>query len=95
MSGRIPNPQTGSIRASESVLKIPAFRRLWNAMSFSSFGDWRTPNRSKFQNEFTRKRATNGKLAVVLLTFIDNFGNKRIANRYLEAIRDFNKIQNP
>jgi len=40
MSGRIPNPQAGSIRASENVLKIPAFRRLWQAMSFSSFGDW-------------------------------------------------------
>ncbi|MGA0902030.1 MAG: dTMP kinase [Candidatus Nanopelagicaceae bacterium] len=40
MSGTIPNPQTGSIRASESVLRIPAFRRLWNAMAFSSFGDW-------------------------------------------------------
>jgi len=60
-----------------------------------TYGDWRTPNRSKFHNEFTRKRATNGKLTVLLLTFIDNFGNKRIANRYLEAIRDFNIIQNP
>lgn len=40
MSGAIPNPATSSIRASEHVLRIPAFRRLWNAMSFSSFGDW-------------------------------------------------------
>ena len=40
MSGDIPNPATRSIRASEHVLRIPAFRRLWNAMSFSSFGDW-------------------------------------------------------
>ncbi len=40
MSGTIPNPGTTSIRASESVLKISAFRRLWQAMSFSSFGDW-------------------------------------------------------
>ncbi|MFM8235287.1 MAG: dTMP kinase [Actinomycetota bacterium] len=40
MSGAIPNPATRSIRASEHVLRIPAFRRLWNAMSFSSFGDW-------------------------------------------------------
>jgi len=40
MSGTIPNPATGSIRASEHVLRIPAFRRLWNAMSFSSLGDW-------------------------------------------------------
>jgi dTMP kinase len=40
MSGTIPTPQAGSIRANESVLRIPAFRRLWNAMSFSSLGDW-------------------------------------------------------
>ncbi|MBM3721588.1 MAG: MFS transporter, partial [Actinobacteria bacterium] len=40
MSGTIPSPATGSIRASEHVLRIPAFRKLWNAMSFSSFGDW-------------------------------------------------------
>lgn len=40
MSGAIPNPATRSIRASEHVLRIPAFRKLWNAMSFSSFGDW-------------------------------------------------------
>lgn len=39
MSGTIPSP-TSSLRASENVLRIPAFRRLWNAMSFSSFGDW-------------------------------------------------------
>lgn len=31
---------SASIRASENVLRIPAFRKLWNAMSFSSFGDW-------------------------------------------------------
>jgi len=40
VSGTIPSPATGSIRASEHVLRIPAFRKLWNAMSFSSFGDW-------------------------------------------------------
>ncbi len=40
MSGAIPNPATRAIRASEHVLRIPAFRKLWNAMSFSSFGDW-------------------------------------------------------
>jgi len=39
MSGTIPNP-TSTLRASENVLRIPAFRRLWNAKSFSSFGDW-------------------------------------------------------
>ncbi len=40
MSGAIPNPATRAIRASEHVLRIAAFRKLWNAMSFSSFGDW-------------------------------------------------------
>jgi dTMP kinase len=40
MSGTIPNPATRSLRANEHVLRIPAFRNLWNAMSFSSFGDW-------------------------------------------------------
>jgi dTMP kinase len=40
MSGTIPSPSAGSIRASENVLRIPAFRRLWNAMALSSFGDW-------------------------------------------------------
>ena len=40
MSGSIPTPATRSIRANEHVLRIPAFRKLWNAMSFSSFGDW-------------------------------------------------------
>ena len=38
MSATIPNPQT--LGQSESVLRIPAFRKLWNAMAFSSFGDW-------------------------------------------------------
>lgn len=40
MSGTMPNPSTRSIRASERVLSIPDFRRLWNAMALSSFGDW-------------------------------------------------------
>jgi dTMP kinase len=40
VSGSIPTPATRSIRANEHVLRIPAFRKLWNAMSFSSFGDW-------------------------------------------------------
>ena len=38
MSGTIPTPQT--LGQSESVLRIPAFRKLWNSMAFSSFGDW-------------------------------------------------------
>lgn len=40
MSSTMPNPSTRSIRASERVLSIPDFRRLWNAMALSSFGDW-------------------------------------------------------
>ena len=40
MSSQIPNPHSSTIAASESVLRIPAFRKLWNAMAFSSFGDW-------------------------------------------------------
>jgi dTMP kinase len=33
-----PSPPAQS--ESRSVLAIPAFRKLWNAMAFSSFGDW-------------------------------------------------------
>ena len=40
MSSQIPNPTTSTLTASESVLRIPAFRKLWNAVAFSSFGDW-------------------------------------------------------
>ncbi|MEY3346150.1 MAG: hypothetical protein RLZZ581_944 [Actinomycetota bacterium] len=40
MASGIPNPTTPSAGVRQSVLSIPAFRRLWNAMAFSSFGDW-------------------------------------------------------
>jgi len=40
MASAIPNPTTPSAGVRQSVLSIPAFRRLWNAMAFSSFGDW-------------------------------------------------------
>jgi dTMP kinase len=40
MANTIPNPRTPSAGVRESVMSIPAFRRLWNAMAFSSFGDW-------------------------------------------------------
>jgi dTMP kinase len=33
-----PSPPAQS--ESRSVLAIPAFRKLWNSMAFSSFGDW-------------------------------------------------------
>ena len=38
MSGTYPNPKV--LGQSESVMSIPAFRKLWNSMAFSSFGDW-------------------------------------------------------
>ena len=40
MSSQIPSPSAPTIRARESVMRIPAFRKLWNSMAFSSFGDW-------------------------------------------------------
>jgi len=40
MASAIPNPTTPSAGVRQSVMTIPAFRRLWNAMAFSSFGDW-------------------------------------------------------
>ena len=40
MANAIPNPRTPSAGVRESVMSIPAFRKLWNAMAFSSFGDW-------------------------------------------------------
>ncbi|MFM1967354.1 MAG: hypothetical protein RL590_211 [Actinomycetota bacterium] len=40
MANAIPNPTAPSAGARQSVMSIPAFRRLWNAMAFSSFGDW-------------------------------------------------------
>lgn len=40
MTNAIPNPRTPSAGVRESVMSIPNFRKLWNAMAFSSFGDW-------------------------------------------------------
>ena len=40
MANAIPNPRTPSAGVRESVMSIPHFRKLWNAMAFSSFGDW-------------------------------------------------------
>jgi dTMP kinase len=40
MAQSIPNLSTPSQNQSRGVLSIPAFRKLWNAMAFSSFGDW-------------------------------------------------------
>jgi dTMP kinase len=36
----LPYPSAPAQSESRSVLAIPAFRKLWNAMAFSSFGDW-------------------------------------------------------
>ena len=36
----IPNLATPGQNQSRGVLRIPAFRKLWNAMAFSSFCDW-------------------------------------------------------
>ena len=38
MAISLPSPTANS--ASRAVLSIPSFRKLWNAMAFSSFGDW-------------------------------------------------------
>ena len=40
MANAISNPRTPSAVVRESVMSIPAFRKLWNSMAFSSFGDW-------------------------------------------------------
>ena len=40
MANAIPNPRTPSAGVRDSVMSIPAFRKLWNSMAFSSFGDW-------------------------------------------------------
>ena len=40
MSNPLPYPGTPAGSDSRSVLAIPAFRKLWNGMAFSSFGDW-------------------------------------------------------
>ena len=40
MQNPIGSPQTPTLSARQGVMSIPAFRKLWNAMAFSSFGDW-------------------------------------------------------
>ena len=40
MSNSLPYPGAPAGSDSRSVLAIPAFRKLWNSMAFSSFGDW-------------------------------------------------------
>ena len=40
MAQSIPNLSTPGQNPSRGALSIPAFRKLWNAMAFSSFGDW-------------------------------------------------------
>jgi dTMP kinase len=40
MSQGLPNPAAPAPQATRSVLAIPAFRKLWNSMVFSSLGDW-------------------------------------------------------
>ena len=40
MPNSLPYPGSPAGTESRSVLSIPAFRKLWNSMAFSSFGDW-------------------------------------------------------
>ena len=40
MSHSLPYPAAPAQSESRSVLAIPEFRKLWNSMAFSSFGDW-------------------------------------------------------
>jgi dTMP kinase len=40
MPGSLPTPAAPKQDATRSVLAIPAFRKLWNSMVFSSLGDW-------------------------------------------------------
>jgi dTMP kinase len=40
MHASLPTPAAPAQDETRSVLAIPAFRRLWNAMVFSSLGDW-------------------------------------------------------
>ena len=40
MSQRLPNPEAPASEVTRGVLAIPAFRKLWNSMVFSSLGDW-------------------------------------------------------
>ena len=40
MPASLPTPAAPAPDARRSVLAIPAFRKLWNSMLFSSLGDW-------------------------------------------------------
>jgi dTMP kinase len=40
MTQGLPNPAAPAPAATRGVLAIPAFRKLWNSMVFSSLGDW-------------------------------------------------------
>ena len=40
MSNTLPRPAAPAPDETRSVLAIPAFRRLWQAMAFGSLGDW-------------------------------------------------------
>jgi len=40
MTQGLPNPTAPAPQATRGVLAIPAFRKLWNSMLFSSLGDW-------------------------------------------------------
>jgi len=40
MTPGLPNPAAPAPAATRGVLAIPAFRKLWNSMVFSSLGDW-------------------------------------------------------
>jgi dTMP kinase len=40
MTQGLPNPAAPAPAATRGVLAIPAFRKLWNSMLFSSLGDW-------------------------------------------------------
>ncbi len=40
MAASLPNPTPPTPYVRDSVLSIPAFRKLWRAMAFSSTGDW-------------------------------------------------------
>jgi dTMP kinase len=40
MTQGLPNPAAPAPEATRGVLAIPAFRKLWNSMLFSSLGDW-------------------------------------------------------
>ena len=40
IDSKFPSAQQPTRGIRDSVLSIPAFRKLWRAMAFSSFGDW-------------------------------------------------------